>query len=327
MRFALYVAWLAGLSLFVGLLIYLGIGDVLAVLSAAGWGMVWISAFHSLPLIADVVGWQALLPGAHRRSLAELTWMRWVGESINSLLPVAQVGGDLVRVQWLRRGGVPSVTAGASVIVDLTAGFLTLIMFALLGVGLLLHEGAAAETTAELTIGIAIFAMIAVAFYLAQRAGMFLTLARALERLAQGREWRMLTGGAMALDDAVADLYGRRRAVAIACLWRLFGWFLGAGEVWLTLSFVGHPVTVVDALILESVGQAIRAAAFAIPGALGVQEGGFIVLGGMLGLSPEIALAVSLMKRVRELALGVPGLIAWQLAEGRRAWRRHAPEA
>jgi len=66
----------------------------------------------------------------------------------------------------------------------------------------------------------------------------------------------------------------------------------------------------------------VRAAAFLIPGAIGVQEGGFIVLGSLVGLGPEVSLALSLTKRVRELLLGIPGLIIWQAAEGRRLWPR-----
>jgi uncharacterized membrane protein YbhN (UPF0104 family) len=120
----------------------------------------------------------------------------------------------------------------------------------------------------------------------------------------------------------VRQLYRHRRRVAIVCGWRLLAWVLGAGEVWLALYFLGHPVTVSNALILESLGQAIKAAAFAIPGALGVQETGFILLGGMLGIDSATALSLSLVKRSRELALGLPGLIAWQVAEGWRSWRQ-----
>src|SRR5262249_21943345 len=66
-----------------------------------------------------------------------------------------------------------------------------------------------------------------------------------------------------------------------------------------------------DALILESLGSAVRAAAFAVPGALGALEGGFILFGALFGLPADAALAISLSKRVRELALGLPGLFVW----------------
>lgn len=327
MKLALYSAWVAGLILFVGLIVYQGLGDIVAVLTGAGWGLLWVTGFHLAPLIADALGWRALLPRDRRCSVAELSWMRWICESINSLLPVAQVGGDLVRVRLLNRAGVRGATAGATVIVDTTAGMLTLIVFALLGIGLLLRKGGAAQVAAQLSFGIVILGVISLAFFLAQRAGIILGFARLIEHVSKHGEWRVLTGGAVALNHSVVRLYGRRRAVMIACGWRMFAWLLGAGEVWLALYFLGHPASLSDALILESLGQALRAAAFAIPGALGVQETGFIVLGGMLGLSPETALALSLVKRVRELALGLPGLIAWQTAEGRRIWRQQVPES
>jgi len=100
------------------------------------------------------------------------------------------------------------------------------------------------------------------------------------------------------------------------------GWISGTAEVWLILFFLGHPVTLSEAFILESLGQAARSAGFMVPGGLGVQEGGLLLVGGQLGLTPELALSLSLVKRGRELLIGVPGLIAWQIVEGRGFWMR-----
>jgi hypothetical protein len=60
-----------------------------------------------------------------------------------------------------------------------------------------------------------------------------------------------------------------------------------------------------------------------VPGAIGVQEGGYVVLGPLFGIAPETMLALSLLKRARDLALGVPALLLWQGLEARR-WRRAA---
>jgi uncharacterized membrane protein YbhN (UPF0104 family) len=79
-------------------------------------------------------------------------------------------------------------------------------------------------------------------------------------------------------------------------------------------------VSWVDALLLESLGQAIRGAAFFVPGSLGVQEGGYLLLAPLVGLSADAALALSLAKRTRELLLGVPGLVYLHFSE--RGWRR-----
>jgi hypothetical protein len=77
--------------------------------------------------------------------------------------------------------------------------------------------------------------------------------------------------------------------------------------------------------MLEALGNAVRGAAFAVPGAIGVQEGGFILLGSLIGIAPDTALALSLVKRVRELTLGLPGLLTWQINVGRGLWSRVPP--
>lgn len=95
---------------------------------------------------------------------------------------------------------------------------------------------------------------------------------------------------------------------------------MGTGEVWLALHLLGSPVGWGEALMLESLGQAIRGAAFFIPGSLGVQEGGYLLLARLIGLPPEAALALSLAKRARELLLGLPGIVYLHFAE--KGWQR-----
>jgi uncharacterized membrane protein YbhN (UPF0104 family) len=68
----------------------------------------------------------------------------------------------------------------------------------------------------------------------------------------------------------------------------------------------------------------IRSAVFPIPGALGVQEGGYVLIGNLLGIPGDAAFALSLIARVRELILGIPGLIVWQVIEARRVLRVRA---
>jgi len=108
--------------------------------------------------------------------------------------------------------------------------------------------------------------------------------------------------------------YARSAPVAASFLLSSVGWLVGTGEVYLILQLIHHPVDWIDALLLESLGQAIRGAAFAIPGALGVQEGGYLLLAPLAGLPPDAALALSLAKRARELLLGAPGLLYLHLS-------------
>src|SRR6202035_2075295 len=128
-------------------------------------------------------------------------------------------------------------------------------------------------------------------------------------------------GSASAIDHAVVAIYTERSRLCRAGLLRLVGWAVGAGEIWLVLQFSYRPLGVVDAFILESLGAGVRAAAFMVPGALGILEGSSIVFGALFGLPAETALTIALARRVRELALGLPGLLAWHWVEGHRLLR------
>lgn len=319
-----YLAFIGGLVLFTILIAYQGFADVTMALATAGWGLILVTLFHLLPMIADTLSWFCLLRPPPRPRFKTLLWARWIGESVNGLLPVAQVGGDIVKVRLIFQRGVAGPTAGASVVVDLTLGVFTQILFTFLGLGLLTVYLGDSQMGIAVSIGITIGIVLLGGFYLVQRQGLFTGLARALERIVRGRNWISLVGGAQALDAAVVDIYRDRRALIRACLWRLLGWLIGAGEVWLALYFLDYPVSLLDALLLESLGQAVRATAFVVPGALGIQEGGYLLLGGLVGIDPAVSLALSLSKRVRELLLGLPGLLSWQVTEGCRLWQRQA---
>jgi len=256
-----------------------------------------------------------------RQPIGRLGWYRWLGDSINALLPVAQVGGEVVRGQLLARcGGVAGGTAAASVIVDLTLGLATLVAFVLGGLSLMLGRGDPAA--APLVLGTVLFCLPVAAFYRLQRSGLPLRLARALAARLGGAGWQRLAGGAGTLDHELAALYARPAALARSAGWRLAAWIAGALEMALGLAILGHAIGLGDALIFEAVTQAFRNAGFAIPAALGVQEGGMMVAGALIGVPAELALTLSLVKRMRDLVLGLPALTVWQVQESRRLWRR-----
>ncbi len=118
-------------------------------------------------------------------------------------------------------------------------------------------------------------------------------------------------------DRALRAIYMRHRNVAACLAWQLAGWALGGGEIWLALHFLGQPRGVFDALVIEALIQAVSSAAFIVPGALGVQEGAFVVIGAALGLDATVALALATARRLRDAIVFFPGLIAWQWAEVR----------
>jgi len=312
----------AGAILFFYVLRKYRLGEVLAAVVAAGWGILWISALRVVTLATDAAGWRALWLGAAWPSPARLLVYRWIGESVNSLLPVAQVGGHVVRARLLGRSQGDFVAAGAATIVDFTAGIFTQAVYTALGIALLLRVARARVNGLNEALIAALVLLVAglVTLYVVQR-GRMLGKVVVLFQKALAGNLRSMAGqlhtGAHALDGAVNELYGRYGSLVRCVAWRMLTWLLHTGETWLIMRYLGAPVSWGEALILESLGTAVRNAAFAVPAGLGAQEGGFLLLGGALGISPPLCLALSLAKRARELIVGLPALAAWAWLEGR----------
>ena len=318
--------WILGVISVLGLVAYYGFSDMVHALSIAGWGLVWVSAYNLVPLFADTKGWGILIQPRNRPSFLSLLWARWICSAINSLLPVGQVGGDFIRARLLTKKGVSGPESGASVVVDITISILTQIVFSIFGVLFLVYLHGIEHYTFFIIVGILFFALLILGFYLVQRTGLFLKLVNIFKGFFSGFiDSDYLLGNAIALDAAIDESYQRTKEIIGACWWRMLGWVAGTGEIWIALYFLGHPIGIFEAFILESIGQAIRSSAFMIPGAYGVQEGGYILLGCAVGLNPEIGLALSLVKRVREFLVGLPALIAWQIKSRKKVFGQASP--
>jgi putative membrane protein len=303
----------AGVLLFIGLLASQGLPAIIATLSIAGWGLTLVALFHLLPLLIDAAAIRVLFHrGAAGSSLRDALLTRWAGESANSLMPAGQIGGPVLMARHLSHRGMPLDEASAAITVSTTMQTFSQIAFAVFGVALLgaqtSHISEHGLRTSSL-IASAVLGVQVVGFYLMQRRGLFGKLTRLARRFSRKRDWSKTLARAESIDSAVRATYQRGGLVLASFLLNLVGWVVGTGEVFLILRLLGHETSWLNSLLLESLGQAIRGAAFAIPGALGVQEGGYLLLAPIAGLSPETALALSLAKRAREILLGVPGLI------------------
>lgn len=312
-----FAGLLAGISLFTGLVAWQGAAEVGGALRTAGFGLVLVALYHLLPLVADALGWWWLLPRETRPGPLTIIFCRWQGESVNTLLPVMQIGGPVVRARLLMRRGVAGGIAGASVVVDVTLLVLTQIAFTILGILLLVTTLGGDDLVVPALTGVSVMAVCVGLFVFLQQRGLFGAIARPLAGFAGRNGLSGVAAGAETLDQHIRALYERGAALRGGFFFHLIGWLVGTGEVWLALHFLGHPVPLMTAMLLEALGQAVRAGAFVVPGALGVQEGAFLLLGRALGIPPETALALSLSKRCRELLLGIPGLVVWQLGEAR----------
>jgi putative membrane protein len=202
---------------------------------------------------------------------------------------------------------------------------ITQLVFVMAGLALLVARSTAPMV---LTIALTVLAglglmMVAVFIFLKlQHRGLFEVSTRIAGGLLRSKRLAEFTGRAASIDTAVVQVYRHRPLLWRSGVFRLAGWMLGTGEIWLAMYFFGQPITLVDAFILESLSAGVRAVAFMVPGALGILEGSFVVFGPLFGLPPQTSLMISLVKRVRELSLGLPGLAVWQLIEGQFLFRR-----
>jgi len=319
-----YGLGLAGLAAAIALVARAGWHAVLDALAAAGLPLLWLLPLHVLPLALDALGWRVLL--APRDTHARARWpvlllVAMVREAVNRLLPVAGVGGELVGIRIVSGRGLEPTPVAASVVTEVVLTLLSLVLFAAIGLTMLLSFTASG---ADLN-GPMISVLAALPIPLA---GLWLIsegrLAACLTWLAtlvignspQAPAWLATMP---AFEAELAALARRRGRLALATLCQLAGMMVGASEVWLALRLLGHPIGVAPALIIESVVLFVRNLAFAIPAGLGAQEAGIVLIGAAVGLDQELAIGLALAKRMREVLFGLPALLGWHLWESMRA--------
>jgi putative membrane protein len=305
---------LLGAALTAWLILRTGPGAIGALLHRIGFGVVAVAAAHVVPLAFMAIAWGRLLSASgHGQPFLRLLWLRTLASAINTLLPVAQIGGEVVRAHRVSLAGVPLPLAAASVVVDLTLEFVALVAYLLLGAVLVLRLGGVShDALGDLALALAgALGLLALAVTL-QRGGTLGRLVRRIARLAGGARSEHLAGQVDQLERDARALYENRRAAFATTAWEFLGWLPGGAEVWLTLQLLGHPTPILHAIAIDAIGQAFRNAAFFVPANLGTQEAGYLAGGFVVALPPDVSLTVALVKRVRDLILFVPPLLAWQ---------------
>ncbi|MCQ8242095.1 lysylphosphatidylglycerol synthase domain-containing protein [Rhizosaccharibacter radicis] len=320
MKWLTAIGALCGAALTVWLLARFGIGNILDLLGQAGWGIAAVMAFHLLQVLFSALGWRAIAGQTRPQPpLLDFVLLRWIREGVNNLLPVAQVGGEFAATRLLRRRGVSLVQATAGTVCDLTMEMLTQILFTISGLLVLLELLGRSRVTDEVAGGIGVALLVGVLFLGGQWFGLAGLIEKGLMKLSGQFGWQGM-GEMRGLHRTLTGLYKKPRNVAWATVHQSVSWLLGAVEVCLALHFLHHDRSLAVGLVIESLGQAVKAAGFAVPGALGVSEGGFVLVGGLFGIPPAACIALALIKRMREIVLGLPALGAWQWLD--RHWAR-----
>lgn len=321
MKRAHVLAAVAGLLLAGALVVYFGAGAILGAVTSAGWtGLAVVSAIHMAALFVGGLGWNAVLRAKLDKPLRTVFWARYVRDSLGNLIGLIPATGEIAAARELTFHGVVPATAAASAIVDLTADLISQIIFTVTGILVLLVRGADAAVTYALIAGLVIAGAIIAGFVVMQRRGLFSLLEKIPERAGFAKQYASLFDERR-LQNQTEAIYkdGWRMPLSIAL--HFLSWLVSALETWFALLLLGSPVSLIDAIALESLVFAARTAAFFVPWGAGVQEGGYVLIGSLLGIAPGTSLALAVLKRARELVTGAPGLLLWQAAESRRLLR------
>jgi putative membrane protein len=319
LKFAGYIGGLLGLGLLVALVLRTDLPAMLQTVASAGLPLLWLVPYRGLYFLLYAVGWRYLLrpyDQFRRAGIGYLWWVTSVREAIDRLLPVASVGGGVAGVRLMRWRGMAAAPVGATVIVEIVLTLLVSYVFTALGLILLLGMNASGEQFQRVLIGFFISLPAPILMVILLRYGsVFARLEKFLGPLVGAQA---LSEGAASLDQELRACLGRSRSLLGAGLLQFAALMMGSFEVWFALRLFGHPVGATVAIILESMTQAMRTLAFIVPAGLGVQEATLVLFGHALGITSELALALSMAKRVREVLCGLPSLLSWQWMEARR---------
>lgn len=278
-------------------------------------GLILISLIH-LPAIALTgSAWAVIGSDAAGASPWKFIWARYVREATAEVLPFSQLGGVVAGARALTLTGLKALPVTGSMLADLVIEQVAKLPYVLAGAILLLTAPRAASL--RLIAYALLPALILTTAVLAGRKRAASLLERAAHALARRLPGLRIGDPAQARGLERLFAWNRRTFTALAI--HTAAWAFGAVETWVALHLMGVSVTITAALIIDSLFCGLRTFGFAIPAALGVQEAGYVLICALLGIPAAPAVALSLIRRVRELATGTPALAAWQLLEGRRA--------
>ena len=324
MKLGVVLALLAAAVAAVYLVWSIGFDSVLAAVARAGiGGLALLCAFYLVVFLVLAAAWMCLLPSAGRRAAPAFYMGRLVRDSIAEISPFSPVGGMVAAARLMILRGMSPAHAAASVAADATTEAMAQVAFLAFGLAIgftqFRHmEGSGPLTQAMLAVLVLAVPGIALLIVLQKRGAGF------AERIAARFFPEMKEG--VSFRAAVEEIYDSPLRLALSASLHLVSW-MGAGvATWIAFRLVGGQVTLLNAVALEALLSTLRSIAAPVPAAIGVQEWGYAMLAPLFGLPAEMGVAVSLLKRAREIVLGVPALIYWQSVEGRKAFAGPANE-
>ena len=317
MKWGVAIALATGLAAAAWLVWAVGFGAVFAAIARAGFGGLGLLCLYALLVLVPLaLAWHVLTPPGQRRPLADFYIARLVRDAISEISPFSPVGGMVAAARLMILKGMNSSYAVASVTADVTTEAMAQVVFLAFGVGWGITRFGHIQGGGDMARWMVVVLLLAVPaialmVFLQRRGAAF------AGRMA-GRFFPQMKDGD-AIREGMEALYESKTRLAWSALSHLVAWFASGVSTFIAFHLVGARISLLDALALEALLCTLRSIAAPVPAAIGVQEWSYALLAHLFGLPQEMGVAVSLLKRAREIVLGVPALLYWQGIEGRRA--------
>lgn len=297
---------LIGLGLLGFVLSHTDLASVWSELKEIGWGILVVLVVYKIAFIVDTFAWQLTLPStqATKQWLHDLWKIRMVGAAFSKVMPFSSWGGVPIKGYILKHHyGIRYREGTASMIIAESTHMLSLVLFAATGVLLILFASDLPESyhlfavlsLSAISIGIFLF-------YAVQRYKITSLTGTWLSKYKVGQRLEKFIHHIHDMDERLVEFYtdGKGRFLSATFL-NLVNWYLGALEIYVIFYFLGHPITIVEAVILETLVELVRAGTFFIPAGLGSQEAVFMIATGAIAGQPTLGVAAALIRRVREI--------------------------
>ncbi len=313
MTMRLLLPLLLGAAILAAVLLHFDLGAVVVSLERTGVGGFALIVMAGLAAeVVLAVGIYPLLPC--RLSLVAIVAARQLRDSTADVLPITQLGGIAFAARALVLAGMRTPQAFAAVIADVTAEVFAQGLYVFLGVVAslsLLYASASLSPYVGAMLGGAVFLSAgSIAFALLQLGG---------SRWAESVSLRMFAANhARPFREAIHAIYRKRGRVALSILLQLAGWMASGLWLWVMMRVMGLVPGFRAAIAIQALVEGLRSATVFIPASVGIQEAGYAALAPVFGFTPEVGLALSLLRRARDIVVAVPVLLIWQLLEGRR---------
>ena len=281
-----------------------------------GWGIFFVLVIYGFAFWVDTIAWQFTLPSTRFSWMYRLWKVRMVGAAFGKVLPFSAFGGAPIKGFLLKKHyGISYREGAASIILIESTHLISMIIFMASGVffiSLIPDFPKNYLTFSKISLGLLSLAIFG--FYIVQRYKLTSVIGHWVSQMALGHRVKKFLSHIQEFDERLVHFYTLNRRLFFGALGlNLLNWYLGALEIYIILYFLGHPISIAEAIILETLVEIVRAGTFFIPGTLGTQEAAFLLATGAITGEPALGVAAAMMRRVREIIWFILGFsLGWQ---------------